>query len=788
MKKRMRVVVLLSMNLLICFTTHAQKHTVNVKGRGLNPMPVLDNWGGKRAGGARVYANNYHIMEGGKPLAITMGEFHPQRYPQEEWENALLEIKAGGINTISFYVFWSLIEAYPGQFNFSGNNNIRYFIELCQKHGLKAIPRIGPYNNSEFLIGGLPPWIYGMPYRERSNDPGYLAAVKNYYSELSKQMKGLYWQQGGPIYYVQLENELGHAPVSWETYYKTTASDEHRGPKDGEEWTKHYYNLRDIAQEVGINPLYFSATAWGKHPGDFPEGFLPFFGGYMYLFPPGKNNSRITSFRTFKHVGKVPVGFCELGAAGTPTRLNFSIFPPAISAVTTATTALGSIETLTLGYYLYHGGSNPVSERFGFMGKTNNMAMISYDFRAPISEFGQPRPAYYMLRPIHQFLLNYSEELANTQLVQQDIEEKNLDHAWMRLRARANNNSGFLITSYYGNVNPFNDTEVKMEVTTDDGSIHIPSSGKISIKNGYNCIFPFNLTLKNGVKLISATAQPTSILETKGEYYQFFISPHDQSAEFVIATKEAKRISYNEQKFNVNKPKATIKISPDKNKKIKIVSKSGKITNLVLLSNDDAEHSIETNFNGQKYLLISNQDIISTNSSISLSKCKTNDFSFLSFPQIKGVSINGKSLKPKKNGLFTEYNTSLPKKEVALDIVKINDVKTSLFLKPEVFEELNDVYISFNFSGDICRLFDLKDGTMIGDEFGGFWRIGLKRFKNQLANDGLMLRTTAGAKVKNVATDDNMLLDEEVTAKKDIVSIGEISIEPEYKVTFEIKN
>ena len=770
------------------FTAYTQTHTVNVKEAGLKPKLVLEKWGGKNTNNTSVYANNYHIIEDGKPLAITMGEFHPQRYQKSEWENALLEIKAGGINTISFYVFWSLIEPYPGEFNFSGNNDIRYFIELCQKYGLKAIPRIGPYNNSEFLIGGLPPWIYGMPYRERSNDPGYLAAVKSYYAELSKQMKGLYWQQGGPIYYVQLENELGHAPVSWETYYKTAASDEHRGPKDGGEWTKHYYNLRDIAQEVGINPLYFSATAWGKHPGNFPDGFLPFFGGYMYLFPPGKNNSRITSFRTFKHVGKVPVGFCELGAAGTPTRLNFSIFPPAISAVTTATTALGSIETLTLGYYLYHGGSNPVSERFGFMGKTNNMAMISYDFRAPISEFGQPRPAYYMLRPIHQFLLNYPEELANTQLVKQDVKENNVDHAWMRLRARANNNSGFLITSYYGNVNSFNNTEVKMEVTTDNGSIHIPSSGKISIKNGYNCIFPFNLNLKNGVKLISATAQPTSILETKGEYYQFFISPHDQLAEFVIATKYAKSIFYNGQKFNVNKPKAIIKINPDKNKKIKIVSKSGKITNLVLLSNADAEHSIEANFNGQKYLLISNQDIISTNSSISLSKCKTNDFSFLSFPQIKGVSINGKSLKPKKKGLFTEYNTSLPKKEVALDIVKINDVKTSLYLKPEVFEELNNVYISFNFSGDICRLFDLKDGTMIGDEFGGFWRIGLKRFKHQLANDGIMLRTTASAKVKKVAKDDRMLLDEKATVKKDVVSIGEISIEPEYKVTFKIKN
>lgn len=209
----------------------------------------------------------------------------------------------------------------------------------------------------------------------------------------------------------------------------------------------------------------------------------------------------------------VPVGFCELGAAGTCTRLGYGIFPPAESATTTATTALGSIETLTLGYYMYHGGSNPVSERFGLMGKTNNMAMISYDFRAPLSEFGETRPAYYMLRPLHQFLLNYSEELANTQLVDQDRMEDDVNHAWMRLRARADNNRGFLITSYYGNAQPFADIEVQMEVSTEDGLISIPTSGKVAIKNGYNCIIPFNLMLRNGVKLISATAQPTSIVK-----------------------------------------------------------------------------------------------------------------------------------------------------------------------------------------------------------------------------------------------------------------------------------
>jgi len=771
---------------LSLFCVNAQKHSVDVSGAGLNPVNVLENWGGKQKNGKTVSSNNYYIIEDGKPLALIMGEFHPQRYPHEEWENALVEIKAGGINTISFYVFWSLIEEVPGKFDFTGNNDIRTFLQLCKKHNLKAVPRIGPFNNSEFLAGGLPPWIYGMPYTERSNDPGYLKVVKRYYEKLSEQMKGLYWQQGGPIYYVQLENELSNAPVNWETYYRYAASDEHLGPVDGESYTKHFYNLRDMAQLVGINPLYFMATAWGKNPGKFPKGFLPFYGGYMYLGQPGKSNSSLSSFRTFGHVGEVPVGFCELGAAGTPTRIDYNIYPPALSATTTAITALGSVETLTLGYYMYHGGSNPISPRFGFMAKQNNCSLISYDYRAPLSEYGEPRPAYYLLRPINQFLLNYSDKLANTQCVNQDVVEENTDYAWLRIKARSDNNSGFLITSYYGNVNPFPETEVQIDVKTTEGSILIPSTGKMSIKNGDNYIFPFNLVLENGVTLISASAQPTSILKVKNENYQFFISPNDQIAEFVVNNDKVKTISYNGKEILGKNGKVYINVNPDRGKRIKIVAKNGEITNLILLTNYEVEHSIEAIFGGQKYLLISEQDVVNYSNIVALSKCNMTEFSFQSFPKLRRVKVDGKVLKPSISGMFFEYATTVKSQKINANIERINSSKITIQIDEKNFEGLNNIYTSVDFNGSICRLFDLKDGAMIGDEFRGPWRISLRRFKNQLTNEGLMLRASPDDVYEKQTSKDDMLLDQQAIVKSNGFRVNRITLEPEYKVIFVI--
>jgi len=74
-----------------------------------------------------------------------------------------------------------------------------------------------------------------------------------------------------------------------------------------------------------------------------------------------------------------------------------------------------------LGYYMYHGGSNPHSlvdrsdcpestlqeSSFEPAGSNNPMNSISYDFFAPLSEFGVPRRHYHSMRRLHLFLRDF---------------------------------------------------------------------------------------------------------------------------------------------------------------------------------------------------------------------------------------------------------------------------------------------------------------------------------------------------------------------------------------------
>ena len=84
-----------------------------------------------------------------------MGEFHFSRYPKEEWESALLNMKRGGVEIVATYVFWIHNEEAQGECNFEGNGSLRDFLACCEKSGMKVWLRIGPWAHGECSKGGI---------------------------------------------------------------------------------------------------------------------------------------------------------------------------------------------------------------------------------------------------------------------------------------------------------------------------------------------------------------------------------------------------------------------------------------------------------------------------------------------------------------------------------------------------------------------------------------------------------------------------------------------------------
>ena len=89
--------------------------TVSLQELDLSKLRPLDlalktNWGGVNPRGDHLAANAEYLERNGKPWIMVSGEMHPARYPCEDWEEQILKMKAGGLNTISAYIFPSMHE------------------------------------------------------------------------------------------------------------------------------------------------------------------------------------------------------------------------------------------------------------------------------------------------------------------------------------------------------------------------------------------------------------------------------------------------------------------------------------------------------------------------------------------------------------------------------------------------------------------------------------------------------------------------------------------------------
>ena len=75
-----------------------------------------------------------------------------------------------------------------------------------------------------------------------------------------------------------------------------------------------------------------------------------------------------------------------------------------------------------LGYYMFHGGTNPKGAA-GFLNE-GQTPKRSYDFQAPLGEFGQVRESYRRLRTLHEFVKAFGPELAGMPVSLQDGQDR----------------------------------------------------------------------------------------------------------------------------------------------------------------------------------------------------------------------------------------------------------------------------------------------------------------------------------------------------------------------------
>ena len=229
------------------------------------PLPVTplgEDFAAGDPAGNRLSVNSYYLEKNGRPFFPVSGEFHYSRMEPGRWEDELIKIRMGGVNVVSTYIFWNHVEEKEGRFDFTGRRDLRRFVSLCAKHGLYVILRVGPFAHGEARNGGLPDWLYGKPFEVRTTDPGFLRYVRRLYARIGEQVKDLFYQDGGPVIGVQLDNEYMHSSAMWEM--TTGISDE--WVNRGDEGEAYILALRDIALSCGLTPAFLPGRPGAGRP------------------------------------------------------------------------------------------------------------------------------------------------------------------------------------------------------------------------------------------------------------------------------------------------------------------------------------------------------------------------------------------------------------------------------------------------------------------------------------------------------------------------------------------
>ena len=305
----------------------------------------------------------------GQPFVVKAAEVHYPRIPRPYWEHRIQMCKALGMNAVCIYIFWNIHEQKEGQFDFTGNNDVAEFCRLAQKNGMYVIVRPGPYVCAEWEMGGLPWWLLKKKdIKLRERDPYFMERVKIFEEKVGEQLAPLTIQKGGPIIMIQVENEYG-------SY--------------GED--KPYVSeIRDCLRSIYGKELSLFQCDWSSN---FEKNGLPDLTWTMN-FGTGANIDN-----QFRRLGELRPnapkmcsefwsGWFDKWGARHETR-------PAKDMVDGMDEMLS--KGISFSLYMTHGGTS-----FGHWAGANSPGfapdVTSYDYDAPINEYGLATPKYWELR------------------------------------------------------------------------------------------------------------------------------------------------------------------------------------------------------------------------------------------------------------------------------------------------------------------------------------------------------------------------------------------------------
>ena len=435
--------------------------------------------------------DKYSFIIDGKRVFIKSGAFHYFRTPGEKMaQDRFLKMKAGGYNAVDIYFNWNYHSAKPGEYDFSGVKDVRKVLKAAKDAGLYVIARPGPFINAEVNAGGLPFWLLRMedviPRNRIGTEYKYSPTYMKYIAEWYDQIIPIINEFDNIILF-QIENE-----------YATDTMEE--------EYMRELYKMaRDKGVRCPIfhNDAYF-AGLWADCVDIYALDLYPYINPNQnwkkdnFCFDTLDNVEDI--FRGSKEdsppfIAEMQSGWFDKWDGQGYKHLRDALGAEHINIMTK--TALSQGVTL-FNHYMTVGGTN-------WADLACDEVYTSYEFCAPIDEFGILQSNYFKAKEINYFLDSF--DFTQTEPKDFDFYQENI---YAKMRHDINNDCDWLFIR-------------NMIDSCEDSIINLPNGKTIKLKPYDMKICPVNLKLK-GCEIEFCDAEIFARLQNSEEEAIFFIS------------------------------------------------------------------------------------------------------------------------------------------------------------------------------------------------------------------------------------------------------------------------
>jgi len=500
----------------------------------------------------------------GKRKFIFSGELHYFRIPPSQWKDRLLKCKRAFLNTLGAYIAWNWHEENEGEFNFKGDRDLNRWLTLAEELGLYIIARPGPYICAEWDFGGFPNWLIPKECKLRSLESNYIRYCARYFDKVDEIIKPHLIKKGGKVFLYQVENEfeVGDLP--------------------------YHLRLKELAEQDGIDiPVATNENVWvrGSSIIECPD---PYLRSWIIAEPMYKIKDLIKT-QPDKPPFALEVGTHMYISQGGLLPFSDGYRPPSLDEVYLK--ALIAAGVTGFNWYMYCGGTN-----LGYW--TARDVATTYDFEAPIREWGELGARYYISRRLGGFLDSFGEMLLETIPVDDycKIEGKGIE-----VFTRKDKEKAFLfLSNIYAKECKFK-FSCPHPVTGEN--ILIPKKGMYQLPGYSMTIMPINLKLSDSYILLYSTSEIFHFIDNGKEKILILYRDSGIDAEIALKVKSRVKVTGIEDYHLEND---TLYLNYTHKDSPQIINIDGEeILKLIIVNKEIASKTWFFNYQGKRYPILS---------------------------------------------------------------------------------------------------------------------------------------------------------------------------------------